>query len=144
MILSIRHGQVRGGSSKLRTEPLASVCQSLRVADLVRHLETKLTTDYGSTVNATGLAPVPPGFVMAIGPVVAPGGTIAQMKLIEAIVNFAATPLNVTQDVHFASKGLLSDNSDDLLDRPVFRVSWEVGFGTATWIPDDFRDSDFQ
>src|SRR5438874_1418434 len=49
------------------------------------------------TVNDAGLAPIPDGVVTEIGPVVAPGGTVAVIWLSEFTVNPAAAPLNVTE-----------------------------------------------
>src|SRR5580704_11369950 len=48
------------------------------------------------TVNDAVLVPVPDGVVTAIGPVVAPVGTVAVIWVPELTVNVAATPLNFT------------------------------------------------
>src|SRR6266851_1072794 len=48
------------------------------------------------TVNEDGLVPVPVGVVTAMGPVVAPAGTVALSWVSEATVNVAAVPLKVT------------------------------------------------
>jgi len=42
------------------------------------------------------LAVVPPGFVTAIAPLVAPAGTVAEMKFRLSTLNAALTPLKVT------------------------------------------------
>jgi hypothetical protein len=42
------------------------------------------------------LVALPPGVVMAIGPVVAPPGTVVVIFVLVAAVTVAATPLNVT------------------------------------------------
>jgi hypothetical protein len=51
------------------------------------------------TVKSEALAPVPPGVVTAIGPVVAPAGTFAVTCVAESAVNVVAlVPLNVTAE----------------------------------------------
>ena len=47
-------------------------------------------------VNATGLTAVPFGVVTLIGPVAAPGGTVADSSVADTTVNPAATPPNAT------------------------------------------------
>src|SRR5690348_11826248 len=48
------------------------------------------------TVKLPALVPVPPGPVTAIGPVVAPLGTVAVICVAEFTVNVADVPLNFT------------------------------------------------
>jgi hypothetical protein len=50
----------------------------------------------GMTVNELELAPVPPGEVTEIGPVVAPLGTIAWISESESTLKTALVPLNMT------------------------------------------------
>ena len=51
------------------------------------------------TVKLSALVPVPAEFVTAIGPEVAPDGTVAVSCESESTVNDAAVPLNVTDEV---------------------------------------------
>jgi hypothetical protein len=56
----------------------------------------KLAID-GNTRNFTLLFSVLPDAVTVTNPVVAPSGTLAQMRVFETTVNAAAVPLNMTQ-----------------------------------------------
>ena len=51
---------------------------------------------YGITWNGLLLVSVPLGVVTVTYPVVAPGGTVAWMKVFDTTVNVAAVPLNET------------------------------------------------
>jgi len=48
------------------------------------------------TVKLSTLTVVPPALVTAIVPLVAPDGTVAEMKFLFSTLNVALTPLNVT------------------------------------------------
>ena len=51
----------------------------------------------GTSVNDEELTPVPFAVVTEIGPVVAPGGTFAEMDWSDWMLNCASVPLNVTE-----------------------------------------------
>ena len=53
-------------------------------------------TGYGVTSKVSWLAPVPPGVVTAMGPSVAPAGTVAVISVPRSTVKLAAVPLKVT------------------------------------------------
>jgi hypothetical protein len=57
---------------------------------------SKIRRVYGATTKLLGLASVPPGVVTAIGPVVAPAGTVAVIFVDDLTTKVAMVPLKVT------------------------------------------------
>jgi len=79
--------------------PVSAVPLIVTLAPIAPFVGEKLAIDGGApvvTLKVPLLIAVPPGVVIATGPVVAPGGTTAVTCVDELIVKPAATPLNFT------------------------------------------------